>query len=233
MRKADPYGRLLTTNYVRPGAVWSDMTTWHEYMGMPAREVDAYLISQIALFKSRGKLVQNTEFGNQGALSNVDPLKWRIAVWAAHMHESSLVFWSMSQRQLPAGQVKKGNANAYIGAETRRAFRVFHELTRDLPVTMRPAAIGYADQTRLRAYALAGERRALVYVNHVTGGATAFTFADPLQVQTGPGRWRVRWVAPETGDELALEEVETAQQYLPLRVPPVIVDAVARLERID
>ncbi len=233
IRKADPYGRLLTTNYERPGAGWSDITTWHEYMGMPAREVDAYLVGQIALFKSRGKLVQNTEFGNQGALSNVDPLKWRIAVWAAYMHESSLVFWSMSQRQFPAGHVKTGNANAYIGPETRRAFRVFHGLTRDLPVTMRPAAVGYGDQTQLRAYALAGERRALVYVCHVADHATAFTLSDPLFVQTGPGRWRVRWVSPETGADLASEEVETVHQYLSLRVPPVMVDVVARLERID
>jgi hypothetical protein len=202
-------------------------------MGMPAREVDAYLVGQIALFKSRGKLVQNTEFGNQGVLSNVDPLKWRIAMWAAHMHESSLVFWSMSQRQIPAGQVKKGNANAYIGPETRRAFRVFHDLTRDLPVTMRPVAVGYVDQTQLRAYALAGERHALVYVHPVADPATTLTLADALLVQTGPGRWRVRWVSPETGDELAMEDVETVQQYLSLRVPPIKVDAVARIEWID
>jgi hypothetical protein len=233
IRKADPYGRLLTTNYERPGASWSDMTTWHEYMGMPAREVDAYLVSQIALFKSRGKLVQNTEFGNQGALSNVDPLKWRIAVWAAYMHESGLVFWSMSQRQVPAGHIKKGNANAYIDPETRRAFRVFHDLTRDLPVTMRPVAVGYVDQTQLRAYALAGERHALVYVHHVADHATAFTLADALVVQTGPGRWRARWVSPETGVELAVKDVETVQQFLSLRVPPVAIDVVARLERID
>jgi hypothetical protein len=233
IRKADPYGRLLTTNYERPDAAWSDLTTWHEYMGMPAREVDAYLVSQIALFKSRGKPVQNTEFGNQGALSNVDPVKWRIAVWAAHMHESSLVFWSMSQRQFPAGDVKQGNANAYIGPETRRAFRVFHDLTRDLPPTMRPAAVGYVDQTQLRAYALAGERRALVYVHHVADHATALTLAAPLLVQTGLGRWRAQWVSPETGAELAIEEVETVHQYLSLRVPPAVIDVVARLERID
>ncbi len=233
IRKADPYGRLITTSYERPGAAWCDLTAWHEYMGMPAREVDAYLVGQIALFKSRGKLVQNTEFGNQGVLSNVDPLKWRIAMWAAHMHESSLVFWSMSQRQIPAGQVKKGNANAYIGPETRRAFRVFHDLTRDLPVTMRPVAVGYVDQTQLRAYALAGERHALVYVHPVADPATTLTLADALLVQTGPGRWRVRWVSPETGDELAMEDVETVQQYLSLRVPPIKVDAVARIEWID
>jgi hypothetical protein len=233
IRAADPYGHLLTTNYGRPGADWCDLTTWHEYMAMPAREVDAYVVSQIALFKSRGKLVQNTEFGNQGALSNVDPVKWRIAVWAAHLHESSLVFWSMSQRQFPAGHLTNGNANAYIGPDTRRAFRVFHDVTAGLPVDMRPVAVGYVDQRQVRAYALAGDGRALVYVHQVADHMTAITLADPLLVQTGPGRWRARWVAPESGDELASEDVETGQQYLSLRVPPVTVDAVARLERID
>lgn len=232
IRKADPYGRLLTTTYERPGASWSDMTTWHEYMGMPANEVDAYLVSQIALYKARGKLVQNTEFGNQNTLSNDDPLKWRIAVWTAHMQESSLLFWSMSQSKMPAGFLKHGNANAYIGSETRGHFRVFHGLTRDLPVDLRPVTIGYTSQTDLRAYALCNGRQGLVYIHHFADHGKPYTLPSELMMQAGPGLWRLRWFSPDDGRELGTKEVRTPQQYLSFSLPEITVDLVGRLDRI-
>lgn len=232
IRKADPYGRLLTTSYPRPGAGWSDITAWHEYMGMPASAVDTYVAGQIALYKSWGKLVQNTEFGNQKHLSNFDPVKWRIAVWTAHMQESSLLFWSMSQTRFPAGSIKHGNANAYIGPDSRQHFRVFHELTRDLPVDLRPASIGFTEQTDIRAYALCDGRKGLVYIHHFADHGKPFTLSYPLMMQTGPGAWGLRWFNPEDGKEMGGETVSTPQQYLSFRVPEVTVDLVGRLERI-
>lgn len=232
IRKADPYGRLLTSNFSRPGESWSDITTWHEYMGMPASEVDAYLVSQIALHKSHGKLVQNTEFGNQNILSNVDPIKWRIAVWSAYMHESSLLFWSMSQSKIPAGHLKEGNANAYIGPDSRQHFRVFHELTRDLPVDLKPVTIGFTAQTKIRTYALCNGSKGLIYLHHFADHGKPFVCPDKLMVMVGPGKWRLRWYNPEDGRELLTEEVSTPQQFLFFQPPEVTVDLVARLERI-
>lgn len=232
IRKADPYGRLLTSNFSRPGETWSDITTWHEYMGMPAHEVDPYVVSQIALHKSYGKLVQNTEFGNQGSLSNVDPVKWRIAVWAAYMHESSLLFWSMSQSKVPAGHVKTGNANAYIGPDSRQHFRVFHALTQDLPVDLKPVTIGFTGQTDIRTYALGNGKQGLIYIHHFADHNKAFALKDKLMVQVGPGKWRLRWYHPEDGRELLTEEISTPQQFLFFTPPAVTVDLVARLERI-
>jgi hypothetical protein len=232
IRKADPYGRLLTSNFSRPGETWSDITTWHEYMGMPANAVDAYVVSQVALHKSYGKLVQNTEFGNQGCLSNVDPVKWRIAVWAAYMHESGLLFWSMSQSKIPAGHVKSGNANAYIGPDSRQHFRVFHALTRDLPVDLKPVTIGFTTQTDIRAYALCNGKQGLIYIHHFADHHKAFVPKDKLMVQVGPGKWRLRWYHPEDGREVLAEELSTPQQFLFFTMPEATVDLVARLERI-
>ncbi|HUU42697.1 MAG TPA: DUF5060 domain-containing protein, partial [Planctomycetota bacterium] len=113
VRDADPYDHPITTNYARPTEDWCEIVTWHEYMGMPPNEVDAYVTQQIAIYKSYGKVVQNTEFGNQGKLSNFDPVKWRIAVWTAFMNESGLLFWGMSGRKTVATGVNRGgNANA-------------------------------------------------------------------------------------------------------------------------
>ena len=232
IRRVDPYGRLLTSNFSRPGEDWSDITTWHEYMGMPASAVDTYVVGQIALHKSYGKLVQNTEFGNQGSLSNVDPVKWRLAVWAAYMQESSLLFWSMSQSKIPAGHVKGGNANAYIGPNSRQHFRVFHELTRDLPVDLKPVTIGFTEQTDIRTYALCNGKQGLIYIHHFADHGKPFAYSDKLMVQVGPGKWRLRWYQPEDGRELLTEDISTPQQFLFFRIPEVTVDLVARVERI-
>ena len=232
IRGTDPYGRLLTTNFSQFGEKWSDITSWHEYMGMPASGVDAYIVSQIALCKSHGKLVQNTEFGNQGQMSNDDPVKWRIAVWSSFMHESGLVFWSMSQTKFPANYLTRGNANAYIGPDSRRHFRVFHDLTRELPVDLKPVTIGFTSQTDIRTYALCNGKLGMIYVHHFADHGKAYTCPDKLMVQVGPGKWRVRWYNPEDGREVRSEELGTPQQFLFFRLPEVTVDLVARLERI-
>jgi hypothetical protein len=233
IRAADPYRHILTTNYARPDAPWCEVVTWHDYMGMPAAEVDLYVAQQIGMFKSHGKVVQNTEFGNQGHLSNDDPVKWRIATWTAFLHESGMLYWGMSGRKVPAGNPKpKGNANAYIGPDVRQSFRVLDAFVRDLPLEMRPVAIGYHEQTDIRTYALAGGGRGVIYIHHFADHTKPFTLSYKLQVQVGPGRYRLRWIDPADGRELLTEELQTVQQYLPFRHPPVTIDVACRIERL-
>ncbi len=234
VRAADPYGHLVTSTYWRKSFTWSDIVTWHEYMGMPASGVDSQVVSQLAQFKSYGKPVVNTEFGNQGILSNVDPLKWRIATWTAFMNEGSILFWSASNRQLKVGEnAGKGNANAYIGPDTRQHLRVLNEFTRDLPIDMRPVSAGYThNHGDIRAYALSNGAATVVYVHHFSDRAKAHQVA-PLLVETGPGEFRYRWINPEDGKEVASGELMSLQQYASLKVPPVTVDLACRIDRVE
>ncbi|MFB3891177.1 MAG: DUF5060 domain-containing protein [Phycisphaerae bacterium] len=232
IRKADPYGHLITTNYARPSAAWSDIITWHEYMGMPANDVDPYLSQQIGLYKSYGKVVQNTEFGNQGGLSNVDPIKWRVAVWTAFTNESGVLFWGMSGRKVqPSTAPARGNANAYIGPDSRQHFRVLADFTRDMPVDMKPAPIGYTRHKDIRAYALGNGLVTAVYVHHFADYQKEYKHPDKLMVQTGPGRFKARWINPADGKEVAVDEFDTPQQYSLLAVPPVKIDLACRIDR--
>jgi hypothetical protein len=232
VRDADPYDHPVTTNYARPRADWCEIVTWHEYMGMPANEVDAYLTSQIALFKSYGKVVLNTEFGNSGRLSNVDPVKWRIAAWTAFMNESSILFWGTSGQVFEGGKIPwGGNANAYIGPDSRRYFRVLNDFTREMPVDMKPVPSGYTEHDAIRTYALSNGQRTALYVHHFADHAKAYTHPTKLMVQTGPGTFRARWIDPSDGSEMMTEQVGTTQQYLELTVPPVTIDAACRIER--
>ena len=234
VRKADPYGHITTTNYARPRADWCQVVTFHEYMGMPPNQVDAYLCQLFALYKSYGKVVQNTEFGNQGQLSNYDPVKWRIAVWTAFMNECGLLFWGMSGSKVAAGRPNaQGNANAYIGPDSRQHFRVLNEFTRDLPIDLRPVAIGYHEHTDIRTYAMCNGRVGAVYVHHFADHAKEYQHRDKLMMHTGPGKWRLRWIDPADGREVKAEEASTTAQYLEFRLPPVKVDLAARLEKVE
>jgi hypothetical protein len=233
VRRADPYGHIITTNYARPREPWCQIVTWHEYMGMPANEVDLYLSQQIGLYKSYGKVVQNTEFGNQGGLSNVDPIKWRIGVWTAFMNESGMLFWSMSGRKVAAGPIKgPGNANAYVGADSRQHFRVLNAFTRDMPIDMKPVPIGYTRHKDIRLYALSNGQVTAVYVHHFADHEKEYRHEGKVMVQTGPGRFRARWIDPADGREVATEELNTPQHYSLLAVPPVKIDLACRIDRV-
>jgi hypothetical protein len=230
VREADPYGHLVTSNYARPQAAWSDLITWHEYMGMPEQDVDSYLTKVFALYKSYGKPLLNTEFGNQRILSNVDPVKWRISAWVAFMNETSLLFWGMSGQKDEFGTRKSGNCNAYIGADTREHMRILDRITKACPVDMRPIATGWHDHRDVRSYGLANQTRALLYLHHFSDHAQAHDMRE-LMAQAGPGRFTVRWIDPTAGKEVAVQHAETAQQFLVLDPPPFTVDLVGWLEK--
>jgi hypothetical protein len=231
IREADPYDHLITTTYERPTAEWCELVTPHEYMGMPENEVDAYLCTQLVRFKSFGKPVQYTEFGNQGILSNVDPVKWRIATWTAFLNECHILFWGMSGRMTKGNDVGGGNANAYIGPEDRQYFRVLQDFSRELPLDLRPIASGYTDQQHLRTYALGNGRTAVLYVHHFSDHGKAYQLPDQLFVATGPGKFKLRWIDPATGKMVKEDAAETGGLFLKFNVPPVKVDLACRMDK--
>ena len=233
IRKADPYDHPMTTNYARPDQDWCEIVTWHEYMGMPANEVDAYVAGQIGMFKAYGKPVVNTEFGNQGWLSNYDPIKWRIAVWAAYMNEGSILFWGMSGRKTVGRRPYRGNANAYLGEQSRQYFRTLADFTRDLPIDMRPVACGYTEHNDLRLYGLSNGKTSVVYVHHFSDHTKAYECPDPMFVQTGPGTFGLTWIDPADGKVVRTQKRKTRGQFITTPIPPVTIDLACRIDRVD
>jgi len=234
IRAADPYDHIITTNYARPNQPWCEIVTWHEYMGMPAARVDTHVAKEIAKFKSYGKVVQNTEFGNQGWLSNYDPIKWRIAVWTAFMNESGILFWGMSGRKTVGRRPYRGNANAYIGPDSRKYFRVLNAFTAGMPIDMRPVASGYDEHNDIRTYALSNGKVTALYVHHFSSHDKPYQSPEPLMVQTGPGTFRLKWIDPADGKTVRTQQVSTKHQYLIIKkIPPVTIDLACRIDRVD
>ncbi len=234
LRRHDPYGHLLTTNYERPLADWSDLVTFHIYMGIPAWETESQLTKEFGRLKSFGKPVLNTEFGNQGHLSNHDPLKWRIAVWTAFMNEGSMLFWSMGGRLLPeAPQGRRGNANAYLGPEARQYFRNHLEFVRDLPADLRPVLVGFSGRDGLNRYALSNGKITVLYLHHYKGYDHATSGEVFLVTGGGPGRYELEWYDPAQGRVVKTEQVETASGTLDFDCPEVTTDLAARIRRME
>ncbi|MBA3708616.1 MAG: DUF5060 domain-containing protein [Planctomycetes bacterium] len=233
IRGADPYRHMITTNFSRPAADYCDLVVPHQYVAVPDFEVDALLARQIGVLKSYGKVVQYSEFGNKSTLSNDDPVKWRLAAWTAFMNESGMLFWSMSGRKTAPSLELPGNANAYLGPESRAHFRVLQDFSRDLPITMRPQAVESQSQ-QFRAYCLGDARTTVMYLHHVVDHEHP-TSAESVRIQPGPGRYRVHWIDPRDGASLIADPAISggSSQFLMVAVPPFTVDAACRIDRVD
>jgi hypothetical protein len=227
IRKADPYGHPVTTNYTRP-AQWNELATWHAYVGMPANEVDIWVAAQVGKYKA-GKPVLNTEFGNKAILSNVDPIKWRVAAWAAFMSESNMLFWGMSGTKTTPGR-PRGNSNAYLGPDSRKHLRVLNDFTGDLPIDVRPVECSYSLE-KLRVYALANEKTAVIYVHHWADHKAPFVQKTPIYVHTGAGAYKATCIDPATGAVVHTQGISTRGQVAIFDLPPVTVDLACRLDR--
>jgi len=232
VRGCDPYRHPVTTTYERPSQPWCDLVTVHEYMWLPPNQIDQHLTHEFARFKSFGKPVLYTEFGNQGELSNRDPVKWRIAVWTAFMNESSLLFWSMGGVITPdRDKPVRGNSNAYLGPEARQYFRVFHCLTDSVPLSLRPVMTGFGQLgDEVRRYGLSNGELSLVYLQHYTSHASAAK--AEVYVWTGDGKFSITWIDPSTGETVARDQAQTPGQVLIVNSPEFKVDLVARIERL-
>jgi hypothetical protein len=232
IRAADPYDHVITTNFSRPDKPFCEIIVPHRYVFSPATEVDALLTAEIAAMKSYGKVVQYSEFGNKSTLSNVDPTKWRVAAWASFMNESGILFWSMSgMKTVPTAQ-SQGNSNTYLGADSREHFRVLLNFTRELPIDLRPQAVDGRSR-QFRAYALGNNDLTILYLHHHQSHEQA-TSRDSIRVQTGPGRFRLRWFDPQDGKQMGPDLAMGGRQaFMTLSVPPFTVDAVCRIDRVE
>jgi Domain of unknown function (DUF5060) len=230
VRSLDPYDHLLTTNYERPLEAWNDIVTAHEYMSIPAWEVEEHLAKEFARLKSFNKPVMYTEFGNKGFLSNRDPVKWRIAVWTSFMNESSMLFWSMGGALLPeAPEGRRGNANAYLGPEAREYFRYHLDFVKGLPIDMRPVFVGYPGRNELNKYALSNGKTTVLYIHHYRGHDSSTN--GGIFVWTGPGKYKLDWYDPGTGRIIKSENVETQSNTLIFNSPEITIDMAAKIQQ--
>jgi hypothetical protein len=200
-------------------------------MNKPAVETPAFLSKEYARLKSFGKPVQYTEFGNKSTFSNDDPDKWRLAAWVSFMNESGMLYWNMSGRKTQARPGTTGNSNAFLGPETRKAFRILNRFTRNLSVTLRPRLVEGTGRLPIEAWALGNEKTTVFYAHNRVDHAKP-TPSLEVFVWTGPGTYRVKWIDPASGKLRLESRLFTQQNIAALAVPRFRVDIAARIERV-
>ncbi|MFH1378474.1 MAG: hypothetical protein ABIH86_06960, partial [Planctomycetota bacterium] len=72
-----------------------------------------------------------------------------------------------------------------------------------------------------------------VYIHHFKDHSQPFALTYKLFAQTGPGRFSLKWINPETGETVATDTIETKHQYLEFKHPPVTIDLACRMDRIE
>ncbi|MCL2646798.1 MAG: DUF5060 domain-containing protein [Phycisphaerales bacterium] len=235
IRDADPYRHIISSNFSLYDDPSCEIIMPHEYVSIPATEVDAYLAKQIAAYKSFNKPIQYTEFGNKACLSNVDPDKWRIVLWTAYMNEVGILYWSMSCYHSVPKPGSTANANAYLGPDSRRHFRIFHKLTAELPQDMRPR-MTHPGWVPFRSWALGNKNVTILYIHHYEDHATSYIYppsvSKGLAVETSPGTFTATWTDPATGEEMMPPQTLTTRaRLLIVPLPPITIDAVCLLKR--
>ncbi|PCJ52384.1 MAG: hypothetical protein COA79_23830 [Planctomycetota bacterium] len=231
VRAADPYKHLMMTSYERPEADWCEVISLHEYMALPSERVPGHLSKEIGRFKSFGKPVLYTEFGNQKPHGNVAPVKWRVSAWTAFMNESALTFWNTSGKIIPDIPSWGGNPNAYMGAKTRDYMKVLADYTAKLPINLRPT-IAYTDHQEIELWALANKDLSVLYL-HNPGGYEKEIKAEQFIVGSSLGSYTLTWMDPATGKTLGESEtVKSRGLSMWLKPPAFKTDLVATLRKI-
>ena len=221
----------LQRHYERPTAPWCELVTPHEYMGMPAKDVDAYLCTQLLRFKSFGKPVQYTEFGNQGILTQRRP--GQVAdrhVDGLHERVPHPVLGNVG-REDQGRRRPRATPTPTSARKTASTSASCRSSARDLPLDLRPVASGYTDQLQLRTYALGNGQTAVLYVHHFATTRRPTTLTDEFFVATGPGKFKLRWIDPATGETVQEDDVATSGLFSTIKIPPVKIDLACRFDR--
>jgi hypothetical protein len=178
LKSVDPYHKPITTSWERPDLAGIDVNAPHTYKCEDELQSDSAVAQWAETQKKRGKIVIYGEQGNwvpsdqraklaeKGIGGVWDPgsaRRMRVRLWSAFFHEIAFVFWETSYAR------DGHNMNLWIGPEERQYVRALQDFANrmDAGTKMAPVTLDGADRETVRAYGLASERRAAVYLHHV------------------------------------------------------------------
>ncbi|MEI7904901.1 MAG: hypothetical protein WCI43_05765 [Candidatus Firestonebacteria bacterium] len=231
VKKLDPNKHLMTTNFERPGLEWCDLVTPHEYMYTDELNIDIYLAKEGCRFKHFKKPILYTEFGNQAWWGNQSRNKWRVAVWSGFFNELALLFWDMTHTVYTSGQ-PSSPINAYLGPSERSDFKVFQKFVKNIPASAATINVYAVEESELRGYGLASGGMVWGYLNHITSHAHKISGLK-VRIETGFGKWNIKWIDPLTGNFMGQEEVESSGRSTTVEVPAIRADLAFTMKRKD
>ena len=175
LKSLDPYHHPVTTSWERPELEGIDLSAPHQYVGINELGADMQIVSAAAGWKKFGKPVIVGEAGNTagrwtpekpwppGVGGVWDPgsaQRMRLRNWTGLFNEVSFIFWNTS------GSKDAHFMNLWLGPKEREYVRAMQDFAYSLGSGLKMVAVKVSDPASVRAWALANDRRAGVYLHH-------------------------------------------------------------------
>ena len=226
LKSIDPYGHPVTTSWEKPEIDGIEISAPHWYQRENELESDSVTAGRARDWKKYGKPVVVGEQGNHidrknppapgvgGVWDNRSALRMRIRNWTAFFTEISFIFWDTSYAR------DGHNMNIWLGPKEREYVRAMQDFAYRLDKDVRVVSVDVSEPTRIRAYALASQERAGVYLHHFENHReTVRGVRIGLDV---PVTAKGYWYSPESA--AILGTVELTKGTNAIDVPAFVVD---------
>jgi len=225
LKSIDPYRHPVTTSWERPHLAGIDLSAPHQYVGPGDLGAARAMADSAARWKQAGKPVIVGEAGNTmprrapekpgspgvgGVWDPTSALRMRLRNWAGLFNEVSFIFWNTSY-------AKDGHfMNLWIGPREREYVRAMQDFACRLGAGVRMVPVGVSDRAAVEGWAVAGPRRAAVYLHHFKDHAN--DVRDLTVTLDVPAAATAYWYSPETAAILGRAPVAAGKQTLPVPV---------------
>ena len=225
LKSIDLYHHPITTSWERPELPGIEINAPHWYQREDELQSDAVTASRAKEWKKHNKPVIVGEQGNHvdtrnrplgvgGVWDDRSALRMRIRNWTALFNEIAFIFWNTSYAR------DGHNMNIWLGPKEREYVRAMQDFAYRLDKDVRIVPVTVSDPHAVRAYALASQERAGVYLHH---------FADHTSPVKGlkvtveaPKAAKAYWYSPENAEILG--SVNAQKGTNTLEVPEFVVD---------
>jgi hypothetical protein len=226
LKSIDPYRHPVTTSWEKPELDGIEISAPHWYQRENELESDSATAGRARGWKKYGKPVVVGEQGNHidrknppapgvgGVWDNRSALRMRIRNWTALFNEISFIFWDTSYAR------DGHNMNIWLGPKEREYVRAMQDFAYRLDKDVRVVSVDVSEPTRVRAYALASQERAGVYLHHFENHRES---VQGLRVGLDvPRAAKGYWYSPESA--AILETVELTKGTNAIEAPAFTVD---------
>jgi hypothetical protein len=225
LRSLDPYRHPITTSWERPYLDGIEINAPHWYQREEELKSDEVTAAKARQWKKFGKPVVVGEQGNTsdrkrpipgvgGVWDDRSALRMRIRNWTAFFNEIAFIFWNTSY-------ARDGHfMNIWLGPQERQYVRALQDFAYRLDKDVRMHTLEVSQPDAVRAYALASEHHAGVYLHHFRDHTAQL--AD-LRIDVDlPGGTRGYWYDPQDASIVRVVEIRAGMNRL--EVPPFAVD---------
>jgi len=225
LKSLDPYHHPVTTSWERPDLAGIEISAPHWYQNENELESDKVTVGRARNWKKYDMPVVVGEQGNRidrkkpvpgfgGVWDERSAIRMRIRNWTALFSDISFIFWNTSY-------ARDGHyMNIWLGPKEREYVRAMQDFAYRLDNDIRMAPVEVSQPAAVRAYGLASEKRAGVYLHHFSDHTAAVkNVAVTLGFTVAAKGY---WYSPENAEILKIVNISAGTNTL--EAPEFIVD---------